>query len=271
MYAHVRRLVTASRLVGSYGALVLRWLASSREVTNYTYHPTDQNRRELAHFISDVTGAELALVSSYLDEVVSDEALRQHVGQRTAASPHRSTADAEARYGRRIGWYALVRLLRPAVVVESGVDKGIGTCVLAAALLRNRDEGALGKVYAIDINPRAGWLVGPPYAEVVEFVFSDSHAALRGLEGPIDIFIHDSEHSYGHEAGEYAIVRQRLSEGALVVSDNAHATPTLMDFAEAQGQKYYFWHERPRKHFYPGGGIGIVASGASRADGASSP
>ena len=39
-------------------------------------------------------------------------------------------------YGRRLGWYALVRALKPRTVVETGADKGLGSCVLAALRLR---------------------------------------------------------------------------------------------------------------------------------------
>ena len=257
-YPPVRRLPMARKLITTYMGLVLKWLTKSREFVNFTYNLTEQNHRELAHFISNAFGADLQLVSAYVDEIISDRGLRRHISERTLSNSDSLWTDAEARYGRRIGWYALARLLKPKIVVESGVDKGLGTCVLAAAMLRNREEGDQGRVYGIDINPHAGWLVAPPYLEVVKFVLDDSHAALQRLEGNIDMFVHDSEHSYEHEAGEYAIIRDRLSEKAVILSDNAHSLPTLMDFAEANGLRYYFWKEKPKDHFYPGAGIGMV-------------
>lgn len=148
--------------------------------------------------------------------------------------------------------------MKPRVIVETGLDKGLGTCVLAAAVLKNRGEGAPGTVHTIDISPVAGWLIEPPYSDVVRLVYSDLHAALREMKEPIDLFIHDSAHSYEHESGEFEIISQRLSEGALILSDNAHALPTLMDFAEAHGLVYHFWSEKPADHFYPGAGIGLV-------------
>ena len=78
------------------------------------------------------------------------------------------------------------------------------------------------------------------------------------MKGPIDFFIHDSAHSYEHELGEYVTIRQQLSDGAAILSDNAHALPTLMDFAETHRQRFHFWPEKPKAHFYPGAGIGLV-------------
>ena len=154
--------------------------------------------------------------------------------------------------------------MQPAVVVETGVDKGLGICVLAAALLRNEQEGTPGKLYAIDINPSAGWLLAPPYDRVTELIISDSHAALRDLPGPIGVFLHDSNHTYNHEVGEYALVKDILAPGGIILSDNAHSGPALMDFAEANGLKYHFWRESPTDHFYPGAGIGAVVFSSDR-------
>ena len=44
----------------------------------------------------------------------------------------------------------------------------------------------------------------------------------------MDIFLHDSLHTFEHEAAELAAVGPRLTPNALVLSDNAHATDALM-------------------------------------------
>jgi len=242
----------------------LRWLCTSREWTNFTFHVTEHNLREMAEFVHLVTGAPRETARCYLDEGLADTGLRRHVAEVTAAVPFCAFADREARFGRRLGWYALARILKPRVVVESGVDKGLGTCLLAAALLRNEADGSPGKAYALDIEPGAGWLVRPPYSSAVEFRVGDSHATLRQMSEQIDLFVHDSDHSYQHEAGEYRIIQERLSDEAVVVSDNAHKSTALMDFAASVGRDYYFCPERPENEFYPAGGIGAVPMGKSR-------
>lgn len=87
------------------------------------------------------------------------------------------------RYARRVGWYAFIRALKPEHVVETGVDKGLGTCVIAAALLRNAAEDRPGRVTSIDINPEAGYLARQqPWSEVVDLVIGDSITTLAGLD-----------------------------------------------------------------------------------------
>ena len=78
----------------------------------------------------------------------------------------------------------------------------------------------------------------------------------------IDVFVHDSNHSYTYEQGEYEIIRHRLSEHAVVLSYNAHSSTALMNFADSLGADYHYWHERPKHRFYPGGGIGAVVGGS---------
>ena len=259
------RALLVLRLARAYLTSLLRWLVFSREHTNYTYHLTEHNRRDLAHFISALLGTPVDEVRGYLDEIIGDSSMSEHIVKRTAASPHKFGADKEARYGRRIGWYAIIRILKPAVVIESGVDKGLGTCVLAAALLRNEQEKSPGKLYGLDIDPQAGWLLAPPYDRVAELIISDSHASLGEMREAVGVFIHDSYHAYHHEAEEYELVRDLMVPGGIVISDNAHAGTALMDFAEANGLRYHFWHESPARHFYRGAGIGIVVTGKDAA------
>ena len=237
----------------------VRWLLTSREWTNLTFHITVHNLREIEEFAHLLTGASREAARRYLDEALSDVHLKQHVARQTASVPFFAFADGEARFGRRLGWYVLVRILKPRVVVESGIDKGLGTCLIAAALQRNDTEGSPGRLYALDIQPGAGWLVQAPYDSVVEFLIGDSHATLREMREPIDLFVHDSDHSYEHEAGEYRIIRERLSDRSLVLSDNAHKSTALMDFAESVDRDYYFCPEQPENKFHSANGIGAVS------------
>ncbi len=124
--------------------------------------------------------AKVIEVRGYLDEI---ETALAH--SRSTSPPPRRTAridwlaDTHAKYGRRIGWYALVRALKPKNVVETGTDKGLGTLVIAAALMRN----GTGRLTSIDINPAAGYLLSGPYAEVTDLIIADGVATLATLSG----------------------------------------------------------------------------------------
>ena len=164
---------------------------------------------------------------------------------------------AKSRYGRRIGWYAFVRICKPKIVIETGVDKGLGSCVLAAAIKRNREEGHEGRYIGTDINPLAGYLLDGEYRESGEVIYGDSIETLSGLDVSIDLFINDSDHSADYEAREYATVEKKLSDSAIVLGDNSHVTDKLMEFSQESGRDFLFFSEKPRDHWYPGAGIGI--------------
>ena len=167
-------------------------------------------------------------------------------------------ADRDIQYGRRLGWYAIIRAVKPRVVVETGVDKGLGACVLAAALLRNAQEGQQGYYYGTDINPAAGYLLGGPYARAGRILYGDSIESLERLEETIDVFINDSDHSAAYEAAEYRTVQPKLSKTALLIGDNAHTTDKLLEFALETGRTFLFFKEQPAGHWYPGAGIGVA-------------
>lgn len=260
-----RLLMVARHNVRSLAAS-LRWLLSSREHTNLTYDLTPLNREHLAWFVAQVTGVHVSEARQYLGEVETDADLREHVRTCTATSARRGIADPEARYARRLGWYAIVRALQPDHLVETGTDKGLGSCVLAAAVLRNGH----GRVTTIDINPESGFLIQPPYSEVINRVVGDSLEALASLDSPVDLFIHDSDHSPEYEGAEFVAVSLHLSAAALVISDNAHVTQQLSSWAEQSGWSYLFFDERPDGHWYPGDGIGIAMGSRAGADDARS-
>ena len=236
---------------------MLRWLFRSRETTNFTYDLTPLNIDYLAALITEVTGQPFNIIRGYMDELENDAQLRRHIAAATLANGG-GVADPHARYGRRLGWYALVRATRPRLVVETGVDKGLGSCVLAAALLRNAAEGFPGKYVGTDINPRAGYLFSGAYGECGTIICGDSITSLEQLTGEIDLFVNDSDHSAAYEQREYEAIAGKLGPRAVIIGDNAHCTDKLLQFARMTGRSFLYFAEKPADHWYPGAGIGIA-------------
>jgi predicted O-methyltransferase YrrM len=257
--AFPKRAVRVARHDGRVVGASVRWLFTSREHHNYTYDLTALNRTHLAWYVAQVCDVPVAAVRGWFAELEGDQALRARIEAATAGSARRGLADRTVRYARRIGWYAMLRARRPAHVVETGTDKGLGTCVLAAALLRNAAEGHPGRVTSMDINPDAGYLVAAePWSAVAELVAGDSVASIGALTSPVDVFLHDSDHSAAHERAELAAVEPRLAPGALLLTDNVTSTNVLVRHAEATGRRFLAFTERPARHWYPGDGIGAA-------------
>lgn len=236
----------------------MHWLFNSREHHNYTYDLTTRNREHLAWFLSSVTGATARDFRRWLEEVEEDDTLRAALAKGVATSNRRGLADKAVRYGRRIGWYACVRALKPKHVVESGIDKGLGSCLIAAALMRNAEEGHPGRLSALDINPDAGYLIQGEYRDFVDVVLGDSLETISTLIVPVDLFIHDSWHSPEHEAAEFALVEDKLAESAVLLTDNAAETDVLLRHAEKTGRRFLYFQELPDRHWHPGDGTGIA-------------
>jgi len=257
-----RRFGRRARMALRYYRAPLRhlwtWLRESDEIMNFMYDITSLNKQYMITAIADITGTSHIEVAYYFDELEHDSVLQNHI-RRHAHKGDRELHDHPGRrYGRRLGWYAFARILKPRIIVETGIAKGIGSCVLASALMRNRDEGHPGRYYGTDIDPEAGYFFAGPYAECGEILYGDSVDSLAELNGPIDLFVNDDDHSPEYETGEYECAKPKLAEDAVLLGDNAHDTDCLQKFALATGRQFLFLPEKPARHWYPGAGIGVA-------------
>lgn len=252
----VRAKAALSYFLGPLSYLV-KWLFKSKETTNYTYDLEETNKRYLASLIADITGTSADDVSAYFKEIEEDEELKEHIVDSTKKSEWAFLADTKVRYGRRIGWYALVRIMKPGIVFETGVDKGLGACVLSSALKKNKEEGFEGRYYGTDINSSAGYLLSGDYKEHGIILYGDSIESLKKFDGLIDLFINDSDHSAAYEFEEYKTITKKLSSRAIILGDNAHCTNKLLEYSLETKRNFIFFQERPAAHWYPGAGIGI--------------
>jgi hypothetical protein len=229
------------------------WLVHSRETTNFTYDLDSLNRDQLCWFISAATGARIAQVRAWVKELEDDNDLAGHLTRRLASNPRRRICATEPHWARRYGWYAIIRATQPDHVVETGTHLGLGSCAIAAALLRNGH----GRLTTIDVDPGAGYLIGKPWSNVIDRCTGNSVDVLAKLS-EVDVFLHDSLHTYDYETKELTAVEPNLRADAIVLSDNSHDSAALSDWAERSGRHYLFFKEQPIGHWWPGDGIGIA-------------
>lgn len=253
----VRRIYTASKYYNKKYIQIIKWGFKSNEDTNYTYNLTEDNKNYLAQTISVVTGVSFSTIKSYFDEILNDNELILHIQDSIKKSEFRKFADKEIRYGRRIGWYAFIRALKPKIVVETGVDKGLGSVIICSALIKNKLEGCEGYYYGTDINPEAGYLFTNKYSNFGEILYGDSIESLKKLNKSIDIFINDSDHSAEYEYQEYQTISSLLNKESIILGDNSHKFDPLSRYSIENNRKFLFFKEKPLNHWYPGAGIGI--------------
>jgi len=132
--------------------------------------------------------------------------------------------------------YVACRLLKPTTVAETGVCYGAASAFLLQAL----EVNGKGHLYSIDLPPLhrnphqwVGVLVPPSLRSrwVVKLGTSKRHlpALLREV-GPVDMFFHDSLHTYSNMSLEFRLVEQYLSSLSLVVADDIDGNAAFRDW-----------------------------------------
>lgn len=131
--------------------------------------------------------------------------------------------------------YSVIRATKPEVVVETGVANGYSTAIMLCALEKNMK----GKLISVEISENVGRLVnmlnigkkrwqlvvGKPRENIV--------SALNG-EKQIDIFIHDSDHSYENMKFEFDEAYKKIKDTGFIMSDdiNWNKKSAFMEFSK---------------------------------------
>ena len=233
----------------------LQYLIRGRETSNFTYDIA--NRGELAAFAAYALGCDESEVLRFFAEIEGDQPLLDAL-----AASLRGRRDRYRRpmLGRRVVWYAVARIARPQIVVETGTHDGLGSAVIARALQRNQQEGGAGRLLTFDVDPETGWLIPAQVRSHVDQHIGDVRDTLAAAiaDLPVGMFVHDSVHTYEHELFELRTIMAAAVPGIVLISDNAHASSALADFARGHSAVYHYVAEIPADHFYPGGGVGLA-------------
>jgi hypothetical protein len=223
------------------------------EPDNFTYAIANQD--ELAHWAATVAQCDLDLAEAWVAEPARDPALLRRL--RAATSGRWLWTKPSPAFGKRLGWYALARAKRPALIVEIGVHDGLGSLLLLRALERNLDEGHSGALVSFDVNPRAGWLVGnDPLWELRIQSSREGLPEVLARTGQPGMFIYDGWHSYDDERRDLELVAEHLGADGILLSDDAQVTHALADVCRERGLAYFRFQEIPVGHFYPGAVLG---------------
>ena len=236
---------------------IIRWMFNSNENTNYTYELYEQNLNELYKLLEHIFDVDLIKIKGYSEELLKNDPLKEYLKSKIELSTFKNFADTEIKFSRRIGWYIIARIIKPQTIIETGVDKGMGSVILSEALIKNEQEGFKGQYFGTDINPEAGYLFDDVYRKKGKIIYGDSIESLKKINEPIDLFINDSDHSAKYEADEYKTIINKLSKNSVILGDNSHSTDELLKFSIEHGRNFILFRERPKDHWYPGAGIGI--------------
>jgi len=180
--------------------------------------------------------AELPVVEllRYRRELLADDEFQDHL--------ERCLPDVPYIFPEAVELYALIRALKPAVVVETGVASGRSS----AHILRALDRNGSGALHSIDlpnvqegsvlpIGRSSGWIVPDSLRNRWKLQLGDSRELLPLLLnslGRVDVFLHDSDHSYEAMLFEFEQAYPSLAPGGLLLSDDTHLHAAWDDFCK---------------------------------------
>lgn len=194
----------------------------------------------------------------YLAELLADRALISAIEAAVVPVAGWQTKKFSSLYQfrfYRILLYAIVRALRPTIVVETGVLHGMTTSFILQALVRNGDAG---KLISVDLpsyfetgpanrdgydatlpeGKQSGWMVPMELRKDWQLIIGSSCEVLPRLpQRMLDLFIHDSEHTYETMEFELTFAWERLRDGGILVCDNTDSCDAFADFCRKVNRK----------------------------------
>ncbi|PCR92460.1 class I SAM-dependent methyltransferase [Natrinema ejinorense] len=196
--------------------------------------------RERAERLADVLPASAAELRAYEQEYDDLEWFHESYADRVAEIHEAGVATDTTHWRDGVTLYVVCRALAVETVVETGVLFGSFDAHILAAL----SENGGGTLYAVDLPG------GPPgpfeYGHLIpdrcrdhwELREGDAREVLPELletVGPVDLFLHDSDHRLPHMRFEYETALAHLTPGGVLASHDVRLSRLFDRFTEANG------------------------------------
>ncbi len=205
-------------------------------------------------WVAELTGMTLEKAGAAIQEAKDDRGLAGAI-----QTSHRSAGrDYYAQIRAPFELYALVRLMRPQHVVEVGVSSGVSSAYLLRAIKKNE----MGKLHSIDlpkvqrhqvfaegedspvalpVGKGSGWAVPPGLRAGWDLRIGPSEQVLPMVASElqrIDLFLHDSLHTFEHATFEFQTVDPKVPSGGVVLADNTDWLGGALDqYAVSKGTR----------------------------------
>ena len=127
--------------------------------------------------------------------------------------------------------YMLTLYTKPQIFVETGVADGTSSFFILSAMKKN----GFGKLISVDIKNDVGVIVPDELKsnwdlKIFENDVKNSFKSLVSSVPEIDIFLHDSDHTYNWQYFEYNAVLNKVKKDGLFMSDDVDNSYAFIDF-----------------------------------------
>ena len=214
----------------------------------------------IRNFVRNLTNKDEAEIQNYIFEILEDNKFHDSI----AAKANTGSGDKPFSFrilavdvSSRLALYVLCRTLKPEVVVETGVASGMSSSFILRAL----DKNAKGKLYSIDVpwhtvkhiwqrNPadaplheqeietKSGWVIPDRLRDRWDLTIGRTSEKLPQLLkniAPVDVFFHDSAHTYENMVWEFQTIWPNLSKGGVMMAHNIDKHTAFADFEKSVG------------------------------------
>lgn len=220
--------IPTATLLKKAGRHPLRAIRRLVEAARLSGRSTPKEREVAERFVSDVFGVAARPIVERCERLESRAWIERRRARLDEFSSYRlgstPTFDCET-------LYLLVCAMRPSVVVETGVCYGASSAYILEALEHNRR----GVLYSIDLGnapdePPNDYFVRPALKRAWRLIVGDSRQELPRLLarlGRIELFHHDSLHTYEHMMWEYETAFPYLASDGVLSSHDVRTITSL--------------------------------------------
>lgn len=217
--------------------------------------------------LSTILGKEKKIFKRFIDDIEQDplffgyikDKMQHHLRYTPSKYDFMYTSKTGSIFFPCVTLYSLMRALEPEIVVETGGTPGKSS----AAILKALSENNKGHLYTLDLPPQTTaatlnpsdihclrpesdvscWAIEPALRSRHTLLFGDTKATLiplfRQLK-EVDVFIHDSDHSYEHMMFEFKASWDFIKKGGLLISDDVSTNASFSDFAKMMNREAYY-------------------------------
>lgn len=252
------RWVTKAHILRREGLAIgqhARYVLFDPELESYTYRVA--NVEGMLSAIGEVTGVPVTTLAGYASEVDVDPELGERLARRLR---WRFEVRRRPQLGNRLGWYVLVRALRPELAVETGIYNGLGSLTLLRALERNRGEGDAGELISFDRSESAGWVVDRAHRghwqRVIGSTADTVERTLRGRR--VGALFQDSDHQEATQRLEFGSAVANAAATLLLVDGSGGQSPVLEELSRDLEAEYRCVPLRAVDHWYQRGALAFA-------------
>jgi cephalosporin hydroxylase len=232
--------------------IIIKYILFGNEISNFTYKIN--NLDEIIDIAHIITGKKKNSIKKIIEEINFKNNKFKNMFSAFFFKHFEKYKIDKKIFGRRIIWYVLARIIKPNLIIESGIEKGLATGLLTFACYKNNITNKKKSNYiGIDIKKNCNIFCNESNTlyKSSNIYYSDSLKIIKNLKYKKKImYISDAKHNYNYEMQEFKLIKKNLKNGSLIISDTNSGS--LRSFSEKNSKNLISFHEEVFNHWYNG-------------------